>query len=288
MFGNNKYAYFVFGTAVGLCIALLFLVWSVPEFRNPGEYLNGGDQYANNHNSDTNNGKKDSKIGHWIRQFIKAEDTLAQWIMAIFTLLMTLFTGLAAWFVYGTLKQSELAASHTKSMLNEAQLATKVANNTGAVTREVGQAQIRAYLRITDLTVDFINKPADEGLSVNIQWENCGQSPAIDCNVYSAFLIVDPTYRGPIQLFERENWQKTSKPLMTISIGGEKLSKVVQNRVVETGQKLIIYHGIEYIDVFGNTVLSEHCKWGIIPEIGKSISLLTYDYHEGYRVSSKA
>lgn len=81
---RNWSAGFAIGLVVGIGLALLFLVWAVPEFREPEI----AQQYYENWEATSNPGQnQDQNDTHfWIRElygWVYAEDTLAQWLMAV-------------------------------------------------------------------------------------------------------------------------------------------------------------------------------------------------------------
>lgn len=110
-----------------------------------------------------------------IRDFDPWEDTFAQWIMAVFAIAAT---GVSIW-----------AVRLLRDTLQATQEAVRAADDAVVVTREIGQAQVRAYLTIEKATFEA------DAMSVGITiWvKNVGQSPSQRCRVKPSFRMYDPT-----------------------------------------------------------------------------------------------
>ena len=93
---------------------------------------------------------------------VTSKDTLAQWVMAIIGLVAT---GISAWAVV-LLKQTLMQTS----------IATTAAQDATAVTRDIGQRQVRAYL--IDLNVRVTNYRPGALPTYYVTMKNTGQSPA--------------------------------------------------------------------------------------------------------------
>lgn len=183
MCDKNKFVYAAIGLVLGLGFALLFFVWTVPEFSN-SNYDIGDSLACDNCTSNVQRAvpKDDSQWWYWVARFLSAEDTLAQWIMAFFTVGMTVLTGVALYFIRAT-------TIFTSKTLDEAKSATKAANETILVTRQVGQAQTRAYVAFetmrTEPHYDITGKHIIKwGFSA--VWKNHGSTPAVNVKTTSA------------------------------------------------------------------------------------------------------
>lgn len=79
-----------------------------------------------------------------------------------------------------TLRYTKKAAEHSASMVEEAQHATKAAEETVKVTREIGQAQVMAYLNVEYCHI--IKTGANE-FGLHVGFKNSGQTPARNVTV---------------------------------------------------------------------------------------------------------
>ena len=104
---------------------------------------------------------------YWTTRLISTEDTLAQWIMATFTIGAVLL-------LWRTL-------IYTRRTLNEAKEATSAAKDTVRVTREIGISQTRAYINCFDAGIK--NFRVGETPEYFISIRNIGQSPARNVRV---------------------------------------------------------------------------------------------------------
>ena len=90
-------------------MALLFLVATVPEFRDPSIYKadqtsadNGGS--AQDQNSSADEQPDRPQWRDWTERLVSTEDTLAQWVMAFFSIAATIVSYLAVRLVGDTLE----------------------------------------------------------------------------------------------------------------------------------------------------------------------------------------
>lgn len=109
---------------------------------------------------------------------LNAQESMAKWagVMAWLTGLTALLTAAALVFIWRTLY-------YTKEMLKEAEITTAAAVKTVKDTREIGQAQVRAYL-VPDVVLE--EPPRNErGRAATTEYKivpqlfNCGQSPVL-------------------------------------------------------------------------------------------------------------
>lgn len=90
-----------------------------------------------------------------MQRLVSSEDTLAQWLMAVFSILAVLVSGLAVYWVKKTYDATvEMAADN----------------------RAIGQAQSRAYLTVEGVVVMLA--PGDQFPFIKVVIRNSGQSPA--------------------------------------------------------------------------------------------------------------
>lgn len=128
-----------------------------------------------------------SEIGDWwdrlIGTFISPSDTLAQWIMAIFTVVAVVV-------IWRTLVATREMVRDTKQMTINAQ--------------QIGEAQVRAYIRCSKVTCKPPGKNKQDDLfSLLVELQNFGQSPAsiVQLLVGIELMRFDGTRAGkPIQI----------------------------------------------------------------------------------------
>lgn len=137
---------FALGLVVGCGLALNLFLWL--------DYIT---KQEGNQPSSRNNEANSSEIGgYWdwaIGTFISPSDTLAQWIMAAFTVAVVFL-------VWKTLIATQNMAAQTTIMASD--------------TRGIGESQIRAYLHCASISV---NTDAPE-YTTSIEVHNFGQTPA--------------------------------------------------------------------------------------------------------------
>ncbi|MEI2387688.1 hypothetical protein [Breoghania sp. JC706] len=182
MSGPERYFWAALGFVLGLGVALLFLVWAVPEFRNSSF---AGVYFSRLINSDWHCIFGESYSGHnWLGPFdgwIFSEDSLAQWVMAILGIFATLISYIALIWLKRTWELSKSSA--------------EAAWRAVSVAREMGEAQVRCYPTIKDVRLGFgieegtqtitPSENPDDGNESNINpkiyiiLENFGNSPAL-------------------------------------------------------------------------------------------------------------
>ncbi|MEJ6398589.1 hypothetical protein [Yoonia sp. 208BN28-4] len=222
---------FALGIVVGCGIAFNLFLWL--DYR--AKYK--GDQPANG-NGDTSS----SEIGNYwdrlIGTFVSPSDTLAQWIMAAFTIAVVVL-------VWRTL------------------IATQ---NIATDTRKIGEAQVRAYMTYDDIEIIWENKingPPEPNFAV--VWRNTGNSPARNVR-QSIFFISEkgPRFRGSIMSLQdmRENLAAFGKIVgpqkTTVSpIRGTVPTRLVADWVDEK-TTFILTGLIEWDDIFGTRLYSQY------------------------------
>lgn len=158
------------GFILGIGLALLFLVWAVPEFRNP-VHEQIGQPYAQTPPPDSEQGNQ-AKLVYW--GLLTLDDTLAQWVMAFFTIAATAVSLKAVFLVRDTLELNRKAT-------DAAEISARAAFTSVRVTEETAQTQLRPYV--------FLNQIIDVALvddatgqvprrRIIAQWKNAGQTPA--------------------------------------------------------------------------------------------------------------
>lgn len=189
---NKWYSGLAFGIVVGLAVAALLFAW-----------LSGG-------------------LPSWWKHdgaVVTSKDTLANWLVAIFSFV-------AALFLWLTLRATQQMAKDT---------------------REVGEAQVRAYIYATVAEIDVATNILD------VIFKNFGNSPGsisfIDCSV----LVSDPYASKLIwsQKFWSDGWtvapQDTIREKFRLDAGrGDYLSRMI----AEPGIRVCVQGTFQSVDVF--------------------------------------
>lgn len=174
---HDRFVFAALGLVVGVGLALLILVWALPEFRSPTlarqhyENWHATAQIAQNVELDGSH--------FWVRElhgWVYSEDTIAQWLMAVFSIIAT---GTSIWAVL--LLRGTLAATR-EANANAADGVAAARDAVSEATR-IGEAQVRSYLQIVEGHLALV--PAALGITdqqvrpvVTIRVKNYGQSPA--------------------------------------------------------------------------------------------------------------
>lgn len=240
---HDRGVFFAIGLVVGIAIAFVFFVWSVPGFRNPPYQPVG---YSNTENPETGDYKPIVGSSFW-EIYTSPSDSYAQWIMAVFSIAAT---GVSIWAV--RLLRDTLIATRA---------AVRAADDTVNVTREIGKAQTRAYLSVTPNEIPPLegsNLETAQNFTISIN--NGGQSPAknLRYNAIAEWGRRDIT-NSDSDLIDESG--KFKNPRLIISAGGTEEIIVDSNITLndfymrETdGYKEgpILYGIIWYEDVFGD------------------------------------
>lgn len=170
-------------------------------------------------------------------QHTSERDLSAQQYMAIWAFLMAVAS-------IGALAITWIGIVYIRRTLDQTIAATEAAQSAVQVTREIGEAQVRAYITIKSCEIIF-NK--DENVaSFNFEVENTGQSPAMKVRVpFRAFLKVpgqnDATYDGYIRAPHigsgQTHWiglklREEDFPALSTTLGWEKIDWLHINVVV--------------------------------------------------------
>jgi hypothetical protein len=166
---RDRFADIALGLVVGLGIDLLFLVWTVPGFRNP-TYTEIGHQHADKAKGED---EKPVQAPSFWRTYTTPQDTYAQWIMAALSFFATGISVWAVWLVRDTLEENRRA--------------TLAAEDAVALSRNIGIAQTRAFVFCERFERQFLARKEDETIlhwSFIPAWRNAGNTPtkgAISC-----------------------------------------------------------------------------------------------------------
>jgi len=187
---------FAIGLGVGVGIALIFLVWSFPGFRNPTYQQ---DRYSYAQNDETGEDNPVVRPSIW-EVYTKPTDTYAQWIMAFLSIVATGVSVWAVWLVRNTLE-------HTR-------LATKAAVDTAEITQNALFAQERPWLTLEFRMGGGLERnerewsTGTEGIVIIVK--NIGKTTAVDVTINAKLIF------WPIIPFAQQGmiWQFANKYLV--------------------------------------------------------------------------
>lgn len=258
MTDEKRFIHFSVGAVVGLGFSLLFLVWAVPEFRNPTNYikLQSLQYIQNRHNKQELLGKEASQARLQQEQ-IAASQSIAKyafWSVVVagfgnILLIVTLFF---------------------------AGRANKAAFKAVSETTRIGEAQTRAYLSIEDIK-ELPDKPdrnSDTPYCLEPHLKNTGRSPAIDLEL---------SYKLQTEGFEKQNVLSELDSASKGSLGAdmiapkptEELTSHDWEAAVLKTPFLVVY--FTYKDVFGKQY-SGYFAWKLGKVERKSSAYLERDW----------
>ena len=118
---------------------------------------------------------------------LKAQEDMAKWarLMYLATAWMTALTAFGVLLLGATLYFTKQAAISADKMVEEAKLATKAAEASVAETQRIGEAQVRAYVTVSEVAV-FLENTCPV---VNFRVFNGGNSPALSLQVTASIAI---------------------------------------------------------------------------------------------------
>ena len=175
------------------------------------------------------------------------EDTLAQWLMAIFG---AVATALSAWAVV-LLKQT----------LNQTEVATQSTQDAVAITARMARLQSQAYLTFSGSEVAY---GSAEGLAaffvVRPRFKNTGQSPGMIVYAFCHIMVVDDLTSSIDYRVDRVSEYRTKLnvgPGEERWISGPPLKVEDVARVVAEKKILLFLGCIEFTDIFDDVRRSE-------------------------------
>ena len=165
MYDGFRNGTFALGLTVGILLTILACYY-IPILNGN----NGNTEHQTNHSQvNESNYSNGSGARGTDKRFDPWEEGYAQWVMAIFTVVIAGLTGVALCYIKKT-------ADFTNKTLAEASKTAEAAKETVTVTREMSQAQTRAYLSCIGARCWL----ADRHLFVECTVKNYGQSPAMN------------------------------------------------------------------------------------------------------------
>lgn len=179
---RDPFVFAALGLVGGLGLALLFLVWAVPEFRSP--------TFAKQYYSDWQAAAQATENGtladthFWIRElygWVYAEDTLAQWLMVVLGIAATTISLVALIWLRRTWHQAKSSADAAWAAV--------------AATRELGKDQARAYVHVDSAELRWGDSKASRPY-VTFTAVNTGQTPAKYFECHATFFLRKLTADG--------------------------------------------------------------------------------------------
>lgn len=215
------------GFASGLIVGtILLILLCLIAGLSPAEIepVSGGNACAASSGNDcSNNSESMPELWYWLRRLFSFEDTIAQWIMTIFTIA-------AAGLLLLTLRA-------TQNMVRD--------------TREIGEAQTRAYLSFDRVEAIFINSgDGFTGVYIRPRIKNTGQTPADICLTHSLIYISEdrPSEITSVGINTKSTMRVGSQNNVFLSGGTVRWDDL--KIAIERDYFVILVCGIDFEDVF--------------------------------------
>lgn len=253
MFKFDRDGNIALGLVVGVLATVLFFVY-VPYFNKDSD-----DEYshASNHSVEQGQPSDINRLVTALERFDPWDDTYAQWLMAAFSIAATVASIYAVKLLRDTLKATRKAV--------------KSSNKAVAVTRRIGEAQVRAYVHASIPEFQWDKPPVGEefgGVKVSYEWENKGQSPALEFGgVVSVEFLAPEEIGSPIAKFETVGFEvplgfsiitpQGTKRIGKVTIGSDTIKKWSAD---PEACIMVVYSAVTYKDVFGRVWHSECCS----------------------------
>jgi hypothetical protein len=162
---GDRGAIFAIGLVAGVALALFFFVWAFPWFGDPTQ---GQDDYAGGNHQGADQAQEKNDAHFWVRPWLYADDSLAQWLMAA---LGVVAAGISAWAVLLVRDSLAEARKTTKAALDAAE-----ANRLQRTTNRPFLTPINYQLRGIGKSRESSGGPSHLQLHMDI--ENVGDGPA--------------------------------------------------------------------------------------------------------------
>lgn len=239
MLKRARDGYFALGLIIGLLAATIFLV-SIAHLEPSGS------EKAQAEESQSSGEAAEQKYGksYWRWSgLVSTEDTLAQWVMSLLSIVAVALSAVAVWFVGKTLIATQKMARDT---------------------REIGEAQVRAYLTFDVEKVEIAQKSNRDGTNLSVKfigkvW-NHGNSPAFD---YRFHFTIDKANVDEVIEAQHDgsDMQHATDPVMSyvpprghVRQTLSRVFKIDWPQFAEHGYRIRMSYVIEYTDVFWKTI----------------------------------
>lgn len=190
---------------------------------------------------------------HWPSHLVAAEDTLAQWIMALFTIAAALISYRAVVLVSRTLKANTDAVAE--------------AREGNRIAQETALRQLRAYVQIGDVRIENFRVGEDPVLICT--GRNFGQTPAFRYSHISSWRLVDDAETARLRFVNVE----TAGPAVDLPTNATTtqatqlptLAEDVFEGIMSGKRQFVTFGLVRYRDIFGvrRRVIFRHV---LIPE----------------------
>lgn len=208
----------------------------------------------------------------WVKDYVLREDTLAQWIMAFFTIAVVLL-------VWRTLKATQEMAADTRGMAKD--------------TRRIGDAQTRAYMMWKQALIQANNN----GIICGVEWKNFGNTPAFRAS-FKTGMIFDRTGKSGVNevefpVIDREMQERAQNvpPGETVMAEGKEYVSNSQLAEIENGTtKVFLFCRCIFSDIDGIIWISADChelikfdpQQNLIPENIVFSAIAAHQVYEKY------
>lgn len=239
VFGGNGRNGFAIGLALGICLTLIFCVWSLgvgqvvkseADAESPSQQTEG---YAD---------QQQDLLPWWEHDgvLVTSKDTLAQWAMALLGLIAT---ALSAW-----------AVILLKRTLLQTAIATKAAQESVSVTEKMGRLQTQAYLSFNGTDLHFlVNEGVPISVHVRAKFRNTGQSPG---KIVYGFCHI--AFLADLEAPFHPRVERTPLHRTTVNVGPGEVRWIASHPIpinellqaLSDRRSLVVYGCVEFTDVF--------------------------------------
>ncbi len=232
------------GLVLGTAVSLIFLVWSVPEFRS---IESAQDHYINWKSASSPTIPHNTSDSHfWLSEFrgwIYIEDSLAQWLMFIVGAGATLISLSALHWLKRTWIEAERAADAAVSQL----LAARV--------RDANE--LRAYLSVEPLGIrHLIGNQSTKG---HVLVKNVGRLPAKNVSIIVRMKMCERDEWRPDDCRLAKPSSRTIHPDATMSQGSIADDDILAKCVLQKSGYIFVWGIVEYLDGYDNLRYTRFC-----------------------------
>jgi hypothetical protein len=245
MSNRNRFADAALGVVVGVGIALLFLVWAFPGFRNPAYQQ---ERYQNAKDRETGEDNPVIRPSLW-ETYTSPTDTYAQWIAAVAAL-----SGVAVSFWAVRLVRDTLRAN--TDAVDQARAANQIAEGTA-------ERQLRAYMLTANCTMELA---PDNDPIAHVRIQNFGQTPAFD--VRSWIHIWVEAFPKTVEFPDPPDDLQMSRGIKGPGFHGtfrhrreHPIPPWEMKQIEDKTAAIYVYGVIEYIDCFGKKRRTKFMKF---------------------------
>jgi hypothetical protein len=194
------------GLTVGICLATLLYVYA--SFFHGEISCRQYDQGGNAQSSYKEGQQEECKVPQWwsvTQSLVSSEDTLAQWIMAVLSVIAVAVSAWAVVLVRDSLRATNLALDEAKTANALAASAVDEARQSNENSRQIGEATIRAYpvVELSDLKMTYRKSRIHLSGQLEVKVRNFGATPAYGCVIKLFFSpLTKAGGGGPFALYQ--------------------------------------------------------------------------------------